>query len=246
MHTWALEKVASLFILESLLLCLSPALAAVVDMCLLSVALELTLVLYWLLSKCHDKTQWYKAPHIRKFILADRSKGIRFHHGGGKACLMAGAKLIYSNTSRKHRRWTGKWWEDLNSQSLPPATYSSSNGVPSKSSWTVAPAGDQAFKCLSLWRTLSFKPPEMHSLSPLAQHWTIPSQIINMRLVCNRGEPSASLPYPKEGSLCISSYKMFNFTRTLRSIKLQCQRTPHMAWRCCCCNSFSSALLIKF
>lgn len=37
------------------------------------------------------------------FILADRSKGIRFHHGGGKAWLMAGAELISSNTSRKQR-----------------------------------------------------------------------------------------------------------------------------------------------
>lgn len=168
MHAWALGEVASLFILESLFLCLSPALAAVVDVCLLSVALELTLVLYWLLSKCHDKTQWYKAPYIRKLILAHRPKGIRFHNGGGKAWLMAGAELVSSNTSRKQRGWTGKWWEYLNSQSLPPATYFSSNGVPSKSSWTVAPARDQAFRCLSLWRTLSFKPPEIHSLSPVA------------------------------------------------------------------------------
>lgn len=160
MHTWVLGKVASLFIYTGKFPSVPVSCSGCSGlMCVYFLWLwNWHWVLYWLLSYCYDKTQWYKAPHRRKFILVGRSKRIRFYHGGQKEWLMAGAELVSSNASWKQRGWIGDQWEDLNSQSLPPATYSSSNDVPSNPPWTVAPTGDQEFKCLSLWWALSFKP----------------------------------------------------------------------------------------
>lgn len=133
MHTWVLGKVASLFIYTGKFPSVPVSCSGCSGlMCVYFLWLwNWHWVLYWLLSYCYDKTQWYKAPHRRKFILVGRSKRIRFYHGGQKEWLMAGAELVSSNTNWKQRGWIGNQRGDLNSQSLPPATYSSSNDVPS-------------------------------------------------------------------------------------------------------------------